>query len=185
NITLVVHDWGGAIGFGYAVNHPQNVQKIVVLNSAAFYDSALPKRIALCRGVLGKFLVQRLNLFARAALYMTTTKKLSKESKKEYLRPYRSVASRIGIYSFLQDIPVKPDHATRHLLDSIESRLPEIRSQLLILWGKKDFCFTEHFYHRWKTFFPAARSVLYETAGHLVTEDASDEVLREIREFVQ
>lgn len=27
NITLVVHDWGGAIGFGYATRFPQNIKK--------------------------------------------------------------------------------------------------------------------------------------------------------------
>src|SRR5512143_636445 len=35
-IALVVHDWGGPIGFGYAVRHPDRIKKLVVFNSAAF-----------------------------------------------------------------------------------------------------------------------------------------------------
>ena len=28
NITLVVHDWGGAIGMFYVLNHPENVKRL-------------------------------------------------------------------------------------------------------------------------------------------------------------
>ena len=37
NITLVVHDWGGAIGFGFATRHPDLIKRIVILNTAAFH----------------------------------------------------------------------------------------------------------------------------------------------------
>ena len=184
NIILIVHDWGGAIGFGYAVNHIANVEKIVVLNSAAFFDEKIPRRINICRGIFGKFLVRRLNLFSRFATFMATTKKLPKETREEYLRPYNSYKNRIGIHSFVRDIPMEEDHRTRYLLDSIESKLKDITSDILILWGEKDFCFSKHFYYRWIEFFPQAKTRLFENAGHYILEDAPDEVLREIEEFI-
>jgi len=185
NIILTVHDWGGAIGFGYVVNHLENVKKIVILNSTAFYDAKIPLRIKVCCGAFSKLLTQRLNLFAKAATFMSTTKKLAPETKQGYLLPYNSFSDRIGIYTFLKDIPIKPEQKTRHLLDSIEARLHEITSDILILWGKKDFCFTEHYFNRWKEFFPSAKARLYENAGHYILEDVPDEVLKEIGEFVQ
>jgi len=57
DIILIVHDWGGAIGFGYTVNHLQNVRKIVVLNSSAFFDPGVPWRIRICRGFFGSCMV--------------------------------------------------------------------------------------------------------------------------------
>src|SRR6187397_1873188 len=36
-LTLVVHDWGGAIGLGYATRHPDRVARLVILNTAAFH----------------------------------------------------------------------------------------------------------------------------------------------------
>lgn len=33
NIVLVLHDWGGAIGFNYAMNHPENVKGIVFMET--------------------------------------------------------------------------------------------------------------------------------------------------------
>lgn len=35
-VTLVVHDWGGAIGMGVAVRHPERFRRIVVMNTSAF-----------------------------------------------------------------------------------------------------------------------------------------------------
>src|SRR5262245_57143104 len=35
-VTLVVHDWGGAIGFGWATRNPSRVRRLVVLNTSAF-----------------------------------------------------------------------------------------------------------------------------------------------------
>ncbi len=49
NITLVVHDWGGAIGFGVATRHPDRFRDFVVTNTAAFRAPHIPFRIAACR----------------------------------------------------------------------------------------------------------------------------------------
>ena len=35
-VRLVVHDWGGAIGFGAFRDQPERVESIVILNTAAF-----------------------------------------------------------------------------------------------------------------------------------------------------
>ena len=49
-VHLVVHDWGGPIGLGFAGRHPERVGRIAILNTAAFAlgqdpgaDSALPR----------------------------------------------------------------------------------------------------------------------------------------------
>ncbi|HLV18108.1 MAG TPA: alpha/beta fold hydrolase, partial [Pseudomonas sp.] len=35
-VTLAVHDWGGMIGFGWALSHQAQVKRLVILNTAAF-----------------------------------------------------------------------------------------------------------------------------------------------------
>ncbi len=42
NITLVVHDWGGAIGLGGAVERADRIKQIIVLNTAAFPPPYIP-----------------------------------------------------------------------------------------------------------------------------------------------
>ena len=61
-VHLVVHDWGGAIGFGWAARHPEIIGRIVILNTAAFPSQRMPLRIRLCRAPLvGEALVRGLN----------------------------------------------------------------------------------------------------------------------------
>src|SRR5829696_8867069 len=44
-VHLVVHDWGGAIGFGFAARHPRLIGRLVILNTAAFASRRIPTRI--------------------------------------------------------------------------------------------------------------------------------------------
>ncbi len=37
DITLVVHDWGGAIGMGLAVRKPKLIKRLVLFNTASFF----------------------------------------------------------------------------------------------------------------------------------------------------
>jgi hypothetical protein len=71
HITLVVHDWGGAIGMGFATRHPEKIARVVVLNTAAFLLPDCPWRIRICRlPGFGTLALRGLNAFSRAALHM-------------------------------------------------------------------------------------------------------------------
>ena len=75
DINLVVHDWGGAIGFGCAVRRPELFKKLTVFNTAAFVSKDIPFRISICRlPGLGKLAVRGFNAFAGSATFMTTVK---------------------------------------------------------------------------------------------------------------
>jgi len=75
DVTLVGHDWGGAIGLGAAVKMPERFSRLVLMNTAAFPSSRCPWRIRVCRTpLLGQLGLQGLNLFSRAALRMATAR---------------------------------------------------------------------------------------------------------------
>lgn len=179
-ITLVVHDWGGAIGFGAATRMPERFKKFVILNTSAFFADRLPFRIKLCRRpkVFAKFLVQGLNGFAGPATFMASVRKLTKLEKKGYLLPYNNFKNRIAVYNFVQDIPMEKDHPTRKVLDEIEVKLPLFKDQkILILWGGKDFCFNDLFYEKWCEIYPKASKIYFKDASHYVIEDKLKETI--------
>jgi haloalkane dehalogenase len=186
-IHLVVHDWGGAIGFGLAVRQPALIGKIVILNTAAFFSRRIPWRIALCRaGGLGEALVRGLNGFAGPAARMTTVRALTAAERKGYLLPYDSWANRIAVHRFVEDIPLERTHPSRSTLDGIEKNLPLLAAhEKLILWGGRDFCFNDHFLIRWREIFPQASVHCYQNAGHYVLDDAGDDAHSRIRNFLQ
>jgi haloalkane dehalogenase len=184
-ITLIVHDWGGAIGMGLATRRPELIKRLVLLNTAAFYIDDIPRRIQMCRlPVVGPWIVRRLNGFARAATWMASTKGLTKDVKKGYLLPYDSYENRVGVSAFVKDIPMEADHPTISTIRDIELKLATVKVPTLVLWGAKDFCFHKDFYSRWLEIYPDAKSVWYEDAGHYILEDAKERVIDEISSFL-
>lgn len=186
-VHLVVHDWGGAIGFGFATRNRHLIGRIVILNTAAFTSELIPQRIALCRApMIGPLLVRGCNGFAGPATWMSMhRRKLTEEERSGFLFPYRSWADRVGINAFVQDIPMESSHPSWPLLRKIEERLELFRdSPVQIVWGGKDFCFNDAFLERWKTFLPRARVHRIADAGHYVLADAREEAVPLITEFL-
>jgi len=116
NFTLMVHDWGGVIGMGYAIDHPETINRFVVFNTAAFYLKKLTILIRLCRSkLLGGFLVRGLNAFAGSATYMAISNhaRMTRQVRAGYLAPYNNWHNRIAVHRFVQDIPWEENHPTR------------------------------------------------------------------------
>ena len=176
--SMVLHDWGGAIGMGLAVRYPERVESIVVLNTAAFPSRKIPLRISICRiPLLGDLIVRGFNGFARGALSMAVTSKMAPAVVSGYLEPYDSWAHRVALLRFVQDIPMKPGHPSWQSLMEIEEGLSRFqKTPMLILWGGRDFCFNRHFFEEWLQRFPSAESHFFPDAGHYVLEDAFDQL---------
>jgi len=184
--SLVVHDWGGAIGMGYAVRHPERIEAMVIMNTAAFHSRHIPQRIRLCRApLLGELLVRGANLFVRAALHMTVCRRLPREIQQGYLAPYDSWRNRIGVMRFVQDIPMAKNHPSHQTLREIENGLAKLQDiPALILWGGKDWCFNRHFLTRWQEILPKAACHCFEDAGHYLLEDAQGNIEPRIHNFL-
>ena len=182
DITLVLHDWGGGIGMGYAVRHPENIRRIVLMNTAAFLSDDCPKRIFLGRcPLLGAFLIRGCNAFVEGAIRMAAAKRLPKEVADGYRAPYGNWHDRIATQRFVQDIPLKPTHPTWNTLKSIQERLPLLQDKpIALIWGARDFCFHTGFYDRWREIYPHARAISLPDASHYLLEDAPERVIREI-----
>lgn len=178
--SLLVHDWGGAIGIGCAAGRLERLEKLVVANTAAFRSSRMPWRIGLCRlPVLGEIIVRLFNGFAYPATFMAVRKKMTAAVAKAYLAPYDSWRNRIAIARFVQDIPMHPRHPSYPTLVKIEEALPRLREQripLLIIWGGKDFCFNDSFFNEWRRRFPEAESHYFSDGGHYILEDKAEEI---------
>lgn len=188
NITLVGHDWGGCIGMGAAGEMPERFRRFVLLNTGAFRSQAIPLRIAVCRiPLLGAIAVRGFNGFSRAALTMAVSRKpLSDSAKRGLLAPYDSWANRVAVHRFVQDIPLSPQHPSYAKLVKIENGLSQFaKHPMLLFWGAKDWCFTLDFHDEFRRRFPQAESHIIPDAGHYVFEDAPDEFLARVREFLE
>jgi len=179
DITLVVHDWGGAIGVGLATRQPDRFKRFVITNTAAYLSQDIPPSIASCRiPVFGKIAVLGLNGFARAATFRAVVRPLSKAAKQGLLLPYDSWSNRIATLKFVEDIPLAPSHPSYATLESIDTGLATLSDKpMLLCWGDDDFCFTPKFRAEWERRFPSAQVHAWSDVGHYVTEDAPERLL--------
>ena len=188
NVTIVAHDWGGAISMGTALQCRERISKIVLTNTACFPPPFFPLRIRVCRfPLLGQIGVQGFNLFARAATKMTTERPggLDPDIAKGFLAPYDNWANRIATYRFVKDIPTRPSQKTWQTLEHIESGLAQFaNTPVQLIWGMRDWCFRPECLDRLVERMPHANVEKIEDAGHYLIEDAPDRVLDTMANFL-
>jgi len=187
SFSLVVHDWGGAIGCGLVGRRPDLVDKIVILNTAAFLSKRIPLRIASIKvPIVGEAIIRGLNGFAGPAAIMSAKAPLSTTVKRGMLWPYRSWADRVAVWNFVKDIPLGEGHPTYSTLAEVEANLSKLAAKKIqIVWGGKDFCFNMHFYRRWQKIFPKADMQLFPKHGHYILEDGGSEVWTTIVDHIR
>ena len=186
-ITLIAHDWGGAIGLSTMLERRPLLKRIVLLNTGAFPPPYLPKRIAACRiPLLGSLAVRGLNAFARAATTMAMSRtRMKADVARGLLAPYDNWQNRVAIDAFVRDIPMSREHPTYEPLAHLEQQLPSLANlPSLLVWGMKDWCFRPECLRRFQAAWPDAVSVEIPDAGHYVIEDAPDETLQAIFNFL-
>jgi haloalkane dehalogenase len=189
-ITLVLHDWGGMIGMGFATRHPERIARIVAINTGCTRLPAgkrFPRLLRLGRNTrLGAWLILKRNAFCRAAAkWCVTRNPLPDDVRAMYLKPYDSPAHRIAVLKFVQTIPLKDSDPGMDIVRGVEESLPKFRSvPTLLLWGLKDFVFDRHFLAEWQKHFPHAETHAWPDCGHYLLEDAGEEAIHRITDFL-
>lgn len=188
SVTLVAHDWGGAIGLGAVERLKERFARIILFNTGAFPPPFVPKRIAMCRTpFLGTLAVRGFNAFTQAALTMAVEKpeRMTSDVRAGLLAPYDNWAHRIAIDRFVQDIPFTPRHPTWQVLEQIEAGLDSLAHlPIQLIWGMRDWCFTPACLERFLQHWPQADVHRLEDSGHYVVEDAHERIVPLIKSFL-
>ncbi|MGH8033285.1 MAG: alpha/beta fold hydrolase [Luteimonas sp.] len=188
-VTLAVHDWGGMIGFGWALSHAAQVRRLVITNTAAFplpTAKPMPWRLSLGRDSrIGGWAIRRFNLFARGAARFGTQQRLPAEVRRAYAGVYDGWRNAISTLRFMQDIPLHEGDAAWPLLAEAGRRLPEFADRAVFIgWGLRDFVFDRHFLDGFRRALPDAEVHAYDDAGHYVLEDKHAALVPRIRAFL-
>jgi pimeloyl-ACP methyl ester carboxylesterase len=190
-VTLILHDWGGMIGLAWCADHQQHVKRLVITNTAGFFppgQKSIPWRLKLIRkpNPVMTWCVLKLNLFARAAIYMAPRHRLAADVKAGLLAPYHHPRHRLATLKFVQDIPLSPHDPGGELVDRVSRRLERICScPTLVLWGSHDFVFDLDYYNTWRKRLPWAQAYCYADAGHYLFEDAPRRTIERIKDFLR
>lgn len=184
NITLVVHDFGGPIGLAYAQAHPENVKRVVLLNTWLWSTANNPEAQKVDRilhSALGRFLYLQLNFSPKVLLKkgFADPKKLSKMVHQHYLKPFPNKARRRSLLQIGYSLVGASDwyQANWEQLVALEGK------PWLILWGMEDSFIKPEFLDRWSKRFPNAKVHRF-AGGHFLQEEFPDEITARIAAFM-
>jgi acyl-coenzyme A synthetase/AMP-(fatty) acid ligase/pimeloyl-ACP methyl ester carboxylesterase len=167
------HDWGGLVSLGWAIDHPELLAGVMLLNTAVHqpeeYPVPAPLRLALARGVLGTATVATPG-FLETTLALAHPP-LSSAVKAAYRAPYRTAERRGGIGGFVADIPADPAHPSHAEYTRIASGVAALTVPALMLWGPRDPIFSDRYLNDLIDRLPHADVHRFEGAGHLIAED--------------
>ncbi|MCR1981444.1 alpha/beta fold hydrolase [Cellulosimicrobium cellulans] len=173
-VVTLGHDWGGVVSLGWAVDHPDLLVGVALLNTAVHQPDGAsvpaPLRLALAGPV------HRLGTRTTPAFLDTTLAlarpRLPADVADAYRLPYRTAHDRAGIEGFVADIPVDAAHPSAPELDRIAAGVARLRVPAALLWGPHDPVFSDRYLDDLLRRLPHAHVHRYADAGHLVAEDA-------------
>lgn len=111
-LRLVLHDWGGFLGFHYAARHAENVTAIAFMETIvkpmrmADRSEGFQRAFGMMRGPAGREKVLKENFFVERVLPGSILRKLSEEEMAAYRRPFATESSRLPTYMFPNEIPL-------------------------------------------------------------------------------
>jgi cis-3-alkyl-4-acyloxetan-2-one decarboxylase len=190
NVTLVLHDWGGPVGLGFATRHPERVKRLVLMNTWAFAPwpgGTFPRLLEMIRSARGEKFVLEKNGYLEPALLGTTfhIENLTQEVMDAYRAPFPTPESRLALLCWSRDIPVSEADPSYAEMRRIERGLPQfLDTPTLLVWGMRDPVLSEPVLRTWQSIYPHAITYEIEDASHFLQEDAPARIVSRIEEFL-
>jgi len=190
DITLVLHDWGGPVGMGFAIRHPELIKSIVLMNTWAFAQwptGEFPRLLEIIRSEKGGSFVLEKNGYVKRALLGTANypDNYSPDVLEAYLAPFPTTESRLALLCWSRDITVNEnDHSYGDMKD-IEDNLTIFSDiPVFIIWGMLDPVLPVRVLEKWLSIYPHAKVSKIENASHFLQEDTPERVISELNNFL-
>ncbi len=112
NVTLVLHDWGSAIGFLWAMRHPESVKGVAYMEAIVKpmewtdWPETAVRIFKGFRSEKGEDLIVNRNLFIEAVLPSSVMRTLSNSEMDAYRAPYLKPTDRHPMLSWPRQIPL-------------------------------------------------------------------------------
>jgi haloalkane dehalogenase len=116
-VTLVLHDWGGALGFDWARRYPTAVKGIAYMETIVrpFALTELPPPVqpvfAALRSSDGEALILEQNVFVERILPGAVIRELEPDELDEYRRPFLDPARRAPTLAWPRELPIDGEPA--------------------------------------------------------------------------
>jgi haloalkane dehalogenase len=180
--TVVVQDWGGPIGLRLAVERPDRVTRLVIMNTGI--GGGRPPSEEWLRF---REWVRRLGteLIPGRLIQLSAVQPISDEVVEAYSAPWPVPESKAGIVAFPELVPASPDHPDLPAHLQVREQLARWVQPALVLFSDSDPIFSPRHAERIAAYIPGAlEPEIVAGAGHFLQEDKGPEIGRRIAAFV-
>jgi haloalkane dehalogenase len=185
DVALVVHDFGGPIGLGWALEHVERVRRLVVFNTWMWSLAGEPQYVRVRRlldNPVGRLLYERLGFSVRVVFRQAVKDRTryTPAVHAQYASPQRARAARHATWIYLQSLLGASDWYDG--LWQRRERLAPIPA--LLAWGLKDPAFGR-WLPRWRSVFRRAEVVAWDDVGHAPPEERGPESAAHVARFLE
>ncbi len=189
-VHLVVHDWGGPIGLGWAVRNRERLASLVLTNTWAMRPDAgfhLPAWYRLLRSPgMGEIMIQKHNVAVDRLLQFAyaDAQSVREEIMDGYRAPFPFPDDRIAMLRFARMVPMRPGDESYEELGEIEAKLNTLDVPTELIWGSRDHVYPRAVGMRLAKLLPHAppqAPKVVPRTGHLLPEEAPGEIVQAIQ----
>jgi haloalkane dehalogenase len=190
-VTLVLHDWGGALGFDWTYRHKERVRAIAYMETfvTPLTLSDLPESfhptLKAVRSAEGESLVLDENMFIEQMLPGVTQRTLTEEEMTEYRRPFLEPGD--GRWPTLQwprEVPLSGDPADVHQRIADYSAWLQVASLPKLFIDAEPGVFITGRVRKLACSFPNQQYVLVKGL-HFIQEDSPNEIGQAINNWLE
>jgi haloalkane dehalogenase len=180
--TVVVHDWGGPIGLRLAVEHPDRIARMVILDTGLFTGHQRMSEAWL----RFRAFVERTEDLPTGFLVRGACKRDPGDAViAAYDAPYPNAASKAGARAFPLMLPTAPDEPGAAAGQRVLEALRDDRRPKLVLWADSDPILTLDTGHRFAAALGTEVDHVIADASHFLQEDAGPELGAKIAAWLE
>jgi len=181
--TVVVQDWGGPIGLRLAVERPERVGRLVILNTGIGAGRAPSPEWLRFRAFMRRVGDE---IVPGQLVRLSCVTELAEEVVEAYNAPFPTPESKAGVVAFPELVPTEADHPSAPKMLEVRAALERWRKPTLVLFSDSDPIFPPAAAERLAARIPGAGPAeIVAGAGHFLQEEKGEEIAERIVRFLR
>ena len=181
--TVVVQDWGGPIGLRLAVEHPERVARLVILNTGIGAGRAPSPEWLRFREFMRRV---GNDIVPGQLVRLSCVTELAEDVVEAYNAPFPTPESKAGVVAFPELVPTEAEHPSAPKMLEVRAALERWEKPSLVLFSDSDPIFSPAAAERLAARIPGAGPAeIIAGAGHFLQEDRGEEIAERIVRFLR
>lgn len=197
DITLVVHDWGAALGFDFAKNNPDKIKRIAFMEGILpplfpqpSYEAMGPEMGGMFKAlrdpVKGKQMVIDNNMFVEQILPNFVNRSLGDKAMNTYREPFKNKEARDVILAWPRELPIGGlPKENEVMLKDIEKFMATFDKPALLLYAEPGVLVPPKLVPYYQKLMPSLEAQFVGQGFHFIQEDNPDAIGRAISDWLR